>query len=71
MEFTEKMAAKIAKNSLVAIRSAIEAVNANYEDGVDGFKTEIEEFGRCFGTADFEEGTSAFLSKRKAEFPGE
>jgi enoyl-CoA hydratase len=71
MEFTEKMAAKIARNSLVAIRSAIEAVNANYEDGVDGFKTEIEEFGKCFETDDFEEGTSAFLSKRKAEFPGE
>ena len=25
----------------------------------------------CFGTADFKEGTTAFLEKRKAEFPGE
>ncbi len=71
LEFAEKLAGKIMKNSLVAIKSAIKAVNANYEDGVNGFETEIEEFGRCFGTADFEEGTSAFLNKRKADFPGE
>lgn len=69
--FAEAIAQKIMKNSLVAIRSAIKAVNANYEDGVNGFEVEIEEFGRCFGTADFQEGTSAFLSKRKADFPGE
>lgn len=71
LEFTHKMASKIAGNSLVAIRSAIKAVNANYEDGVNGFEIEIEEFGRCFGTADFKEGTTAFLNKRKADFPGE
>lgn len=71
MEFTENIAAKIMKNSLVAIKAAIKAVNANYEDGVDGFSTEIEEFGRCFATADFKEGTTAFLNKRKADFPGE
>ncbi len=70
LEFTEKIASKIAGNSLVAISAAIKAVNANYADGVDGFKMEIEEFGRSFGTADFKEGTSAFLNKRKAEFPG-
>ena len=70
LEFTEKIAAKIMKNSLVAIGSAIKAVNSNYEDGVDGFITEIEEFGWCFGTEDFKEGTSAFLNKRKADFPG-
>lgn len=71
IEFAEAIAQKIMKNSLVAIRSAIKAINANYEDGVNGFEVEIEEFGRCFGTADFQEGTSAFLSKRKADFPGE
>lgn len=71
IEFAEKLAAKIMKNSLVAIRSAIKAVNANYETGVNGFEIEIEEFGRCFGTDDFKEGTNAFLNKRKADFPGE
>lgn len=71
LDFAHKLASKITKNSLVAISSAIRAINANYEDGVNGYETEIEQFGASFGTADFEEGTTAFLSKRKAEFPGE
>ena len=70
LEFAESLAAKIMKNSLVAVSAAIKAINANYEDGVNGFETEINEFGRSFGTEDFEEGTSAFLNKRKADFPG-
>ena len=35
------------------------------------YAVEIEAFGACFGTADFKEGTTAFLEKRKADFPGE
>ena len=70
LDFAEKLAGKIMRNSLVAISSAIKAVNANFETGVNGFETEIHEFGACFGTADFKEGTSAFLNKRKADFPG-
>jgi len=70
IEFVEKIAEKIVRNSSVAIASAITAINANYEDGENGFDTEITEFGRCFGTADFKEGTRAFLEKRKANFPG-
>lgn len=68
--FTEKLAEKIIRNSPVAIAAAISAINANYEDGIDGFETEIEAFGRCFGTSDFKEGTQAFLGKRKADFKG-
>lgn len=70
LEFTQKIASKIMRNSSVAIASAIKAVNANYEDGKNGFEVEIEEFGNCFGTEDFKEGTQAFLKKRKANFPG-
>lgn len=66
----EKIAGKIINNSSVAISAAIKAVNANYEVGVNGYEVEIEEFGRSFGTEDFKEGTSAFLGKRKAHFPG-
>jgi len=65
-----EMALKIAKNSPIAITQAIKAVNANFKDGINGFNTEIDRFGYCFGTADFKEGTTAFLEKRKAEFKG-
>src|SRR5690554_1926155 len=70
IEFAEKTAGRIMKNSSVAIASAIKAINANYKDGENGFEVEIEEFGNCFGTEDFKEGTQAFLQKRKADFPG-
>ena len=68
MPLAEKIASKILSNSATAISSAIKSVNANNRDGVNGFEVEIEEFGKCFGTADFREGTTAFMEKRKANF---
>lgn len=59
LPLAEKIAGKIMKNSSVAIGKAIQAVNANYKDGVNGFEVEIEQFGACFGTEDFKEGTTA------------
>jgi enoyl-CoA hydratase len=64
------IATRIMKNSPVAIAKAIEAVNANYISGINGFDVEIKNFGDCFATDDFKEGTTAFLEKRKAEFKG-
>ena len=64
----EKIAGKICKNSPNAISAAMRAINANYVDGVNGYEVEIDEFGKCFGTPEFVEGTSAFVEKRKADF---
>lgn len=65
----EKLAGKIMKNSAVAIGKAIKAINASFTDGENGYQTEINAFGECFGTEDFKEGTTAFLEKRKPDFP--
>ena len=70
LSFCYELADKINRNSSIAIGKAIKAINANYIDGKNGFKVEIRQFGKCFGTEDFKEGTTAFLQKRKANFPG-
>jgi enoyl-CoA hydratase len=70
LEFTKTIASKIMRSSPVAIGKAITAINANFKDGINGFETEIECFGACFGTEDFKEGTTAFLEKRKPVFTG-
>ncbi len=59
---------KIHTKSPKAITGVINTINAYYTSGVDGFKAEVEEFGKCFSTEDFKEGTSAFLEKRKPNF---
>lgn len=64
----QKLAQRIIKNSGQAIESAIKCVNAGMREDINGYQVEIEEFGKCFGTEDFKEGTQAFLEKRKAQF---
>ncbi|WP_086476433.1 MULTISPECIES: enoyl-CoA hydratase/isomerase family protein [Arenibacter] len=68
MDLTLKIAAKICRNSPNAIKNAIKAINAGFNHNANGYEIEIEAFGKCFGTSDFKEGTTAFLEKRKPDF---
>ena len=43
-------------------------MNAGFEEGINGFEVEKKEFGNCFESEEFKEGTNAFLEKRKANF---
>jgi enoyl-CoA hydratase len=61
---------KIKSKSPLAITAVINSVNAYFKEGVNGFDTEIEEFGKCFKSEDFKEGAAAFIEKRQANFTG-
>lgn len=63
-----KIATATLHNSPKAINAAINAVNAGYDNDVNGYNKEIEEFGNCFGSDEFKEGTTAFMEKRKPNY---
>ncbi len=64
----KEIATKISAKSGMAVKTAIRVINAGYNNHLNGYEVEIEEFGKMFGTVDFKEGVSAFLEKRKANF---
>lgn len=70
MEKAQEIAGKIESRSLVAVRTAIKVINAGFNKNENGYEVEIEEFGKLFSTKDFKEGVSAFMEKRKPNFPG-
>ena len=65
-----EIAEKIKQQAPRAVAGIISSVNDFYNEEKNGYETEITEFGKCFLTEDFKEGTKAFLEKRKAIFKG-
>lgn len=51
-----------------AVGKVIAAVNAGYNNTVNGYDEEVRLFGECFNTDEMKEGVTAFLEKRKAIF---
>jgi len=62
---------QIFKNGPIAVGNAIECANLAVNHDENGFQAEANSFANCVNTADFKEGTSAFLEKRTPEFKGE
>ncbi len=67
----KELAAKIGQMGPLAVRAAKEAINFGVEvDLESGCAFEAAQFAQICATADKQEGTNAFLEKRKAEFTG-
>ena len=71
MAKAKEMAQKIASKGPLAVRYAKQAINLGLDVDLDsGCRHEASLFAAICGTEDKNEGTKAFLEKRKAEFKG-
>ena len=69
LKTAEALAAKIISKGQIAVKLALQSVNATHELSLEaGQSLEAELFGRCCKSEDFKEGTTAFLEKRKPVF---
>ena len=68
---TEHLAQRLAQGPTAAYAETKRLAQNGYDRTlVAQLDAEIEAFARCAGTADFAEGVSAFVQKRKPEFKG-
>ena len=68
-EEVQKIAAKVASMSQVALAAATEMVDEAYRSTLEvGVEAERQQFWRLFDTADQKEGMAAFAEKRKPEW---
>jgi enoyl-CoA hydratase len=69
MDYTLKLADKILKNGPIAIEASLECINKGLESPlIEGLRYEVETFANLFGGNEQQEGTSAFVEKRKPKF---
>ena len=61
---------KILSKSSVAIANIIDSVNAHYDSSRSGYLSETHNFVLSCLSLDGQEGTKAFLEKRKPNFTG-
>ncbi len=67
----EKLLRTILDNAPLAVAACLQMIDKQEELTLDeALALESRRFGELAGTADFREGTGAFLGKRKAEFSG-
>jgi enoyl-CoA hydratase len=67
----EKLLRTILENAPLAVAACLQLVDHQQEMPADGaLALEGRRFGELAGTADFREGTAAFIEKRKAAFQG-
>lgn len=70
LDHTKKILEIINAKAPLAVAGCIKTANAVFDESVNGYNLEIQEFGNCFDTSDMKEGVAAFLEKRKANFTG-
>jgi len=63
--------AKVTQKAPIAVGLVVDCVNSVYTKEKDGYLVEANSFASCCSSSDFQEGTEAFLEKRKANFTGE
>lgn len=66
----EELIYKITAKAPLAIGMVIDCVNAVHRPEENGYQTEANNFASCCKSADFREGTAAFIEKRSPEFKG-
>ncbi|MEM7053347.1 MAG: enoyl-CoA hydratase-related protein [Pseudomonadota bacterium] len=69
---TEALAAKLAASAAESVRGILQSVQLGLEGSLEnGLALEAARFAVCCTTEDMQEGTTAFLEKRPAQFKGE
>ncbi len=68
LQAAKDMIAILATKAPIAIAKTLQCIEDYYQPDINGYESEAARFGECGTTADFVEGTEAFIQKRKPIF---